>query len=92
MSSSSFKNNIYAIILILISGLISVILAYTAKLPDGAELGALMQVFVPPMIIAITIIVYFIFFWLNDKFKIILVIILFLFNIYIGLTMHFNLF
>jgi len=86
------KNNIYAIILILISGIISVILAYTAKLSDSAGLGALLQLVVPPMITAITILIYLLFFWLNDKFKTILVIVLFIFNIYIGLIMHFNMF
>lgn len=82
-------NKLLDIGIIIVSIIISVVLSTTVNL-SKLELGALANIFFPPIIGIITIAIYFLGTWLIKKSRFFLIILLCLFNIFVGIFFHFS--
>lgn len=82
----------YAISAIIFSAIISFFLAITSDM-SHQELGALVNFIWPPFVGVVTLLLLLLFWWIakgNNKIRIIIVILLSLYNIYVGLALHFE--
>jgi len=79
----------YGIVIIIISTIISWIISMSTDL-NRLELGALANLFFPPLIGICSIVIYMISYWINKKISILIMIILSVLIIYCGLWFFFD--
>jgi hypothetical protein len=82
------KTKLKNIVIIIISIIVSWVLAMTTDL-SGLELGALANLFFPPMLGIVTVLIYVVLGLVLKRYRLVIVIILCLLNISLGIIFHF---
>jgi hypothetical protein len=76
----------WGISIIQLSMIISWIFATQANMA-GIGLGGLVNIFLPPLMGILSIILYLLFYWINNKLSIVFMFLISLFNIYVGVLL-----